>query len=67
MSRYRSLAFFAWLLVGMVLPIQAQEAARKPSILFCCPGENRYYFAGYDYMRALADAGFEVDYLEGSA
>lgn len=67
MVRYLVLAACCWLLAGMVVPVLAQEAAKKPSILFCCPNENRYFFAGYDYMRALADAGFEVDYLEGSA
>ncbi len=45
----------------------AQPPAAKPALLFCCPGENRYEYAGYDYMRALTDAGFAVDYLEGSA
>lgn len=65
MTRQRAL----FLLLGLLLccaGIWAQEA-KKPAILFCCPGENRYYFAGYDYMRALVDAGFAVDYCEGSA
>jgi len=44
----------------------ADEAARKPSILFSCPGENRYQYVGFDYMRSLVNAGFEVDYIEGS-
>ncbi|HEY3397624.1 MAG TPA: hypothetical protein VGM19_08200 [Armatimonadota bacterium] len=42
-------------------------AAQKPAILFCCPGENRYEYVGYDYMQSLVQAGFTVDYLEGSA
>lgn len=45
----------------------AQEApAAKPAILFCCPGENRYAYAGFDYMQSLEKAGFVVDYLEGA-
>lgn len=39
----------------------------KPAVLFSCPGENRYQYVGYDYMRELVKAGFEVDYCEGSA
>lgn len=42
------------------------EGPRKPSILFSCPNENRYYFVGYDYMQALVKAGFEVDFIEGA-
>ncbi|HEY3397171.1 MAG TPA: hypothetical protein VGM19_05860 [Armatimonadota bacterium] len=45
----------------------AAAAARKPAVLFCCPGENRYEYVGYDYLKALAAQGFAVDYLEGSA
>lgn len=46
---------------------RAAEAAKKPSILFCCPHENRYSLVEYDYMQSLVKAGFEVDYLEGQA
>ncbi|HEY3331874.1 MAG TPA: hypothetical protein VGK19_17720 [Capsulimonadaceae bacterium] len=50
------------------LPAAAQTPpARKPAILFCCPGENRYAWAGYEYMRDLQQQGFEVDYIEGQA
>jgi len=45
---------------------KAADVIHKPAILFCCPGENRYEYAGYDYMRELVKAGFEVDYIEGS-
>ncbi len=47
----------------------AQEGpgpGKKPAILFCCPGENRYDYVGYDYMQALEQAGFVVDYIEGA-
>ncbi len=44
---------------------QTPEAQRKPAILFCCPGENRYEYAGYDYMQSLTQAGYVVDYIEG--
>ncbi|MCG2659373.1 MAG: hypothetical protein L6437_03895, partial [Kiritimatiellae bacterium] len=46
---------------------RAADAPGKPAILFCCPGENRYGYAGYDYMQALQKAGWIVDYIEGSA
>jgi hypothetical protein len=46
---------------------QTAGAEHRPAILFCCPGENRYEYAGYDYMQALVRAGFTVDYIEGSA
>ena len=48
------------------MEIKGAEAAKKPAILFCCPGENRYGFVGFDYMQELVKAGFEVDYIEGS-
>ncbi len=46
--------------------LKGEDAARKPAILFCCPGENRYEHVGYDYMQELVKAGFAVDYIEGS-
>ncbi len=53
-------------LVTSLIPLtQAQEA--KPAILFASPGEMRYASVGFDYLRELAAAGFEVDYTEGSA
>ncbi len=45
-------------------PLAAE--ARKPSILFSCPGENRYEYVGFDYMRELAKQGFEVDFTENA-
>jgi hypothetical protein len=42
------------------------RADTKPSILFAVPGENRYFLVGFDYMRAVANAGFAVDYVEGA-
>jgi hypothetical protein len=42
------------------------RAEDKPSILFAVPGENRYAYVGFDYMRAVANAGFAVDYIEGA-
>jgi hypothetical protein len=54
--------------LGAVWPagLGAAAKAKRPAVLFCCPGENRYEYVGYDYMRSLAKAGFEVDYIEGA-
>jgi len=56
------------LVVGAALQMAApaEGAAHKPAILFSCPGENRYEYVGFDYMRSLVKAGFEVDYIEGA-
>lgn len=63
------LAFRLLLVLALTVSIRltAEEAVKKPSILFCCPGENRYEYVGYDYLQELVKAGFAVDYLEGSA
>lgn len=46
--------------------VKGAEAAKKPAILFCCPGDDRYEYVGFDYMQELVKAGFEVDYIENS-
>jgi hypothetical protein len=52
---------------GAALGQTPAPAPKKPAILFCLPGENRYGYAGYDYMQNLAKAGYAVDFIEGAA
>ncbi len=59
----RELCLAAVLLIAFLAVTRAEN---KPSILFAVPGENRYAYVGFDYMRSLADAGFAVDYVEGA-
>ncbi len=63
------LALGLLLVGGLALGAVAQPAPapKKPAILFCCPGENRYFYVGYDYLQELQRAGFAVDYCEGPA
>jgi hypothetical protein len=58
---------FLLLSAGACLSQPPTTPARKRAILFCCPGENRYGYVGYDYMQSLVQAGFTVDYIEGAA
>ena len=65
---YKFLILFAGVWAFLPVPIsKGAEVAKKPAILFCCPGENRYGYVGFDYMQKLVRAGFEVDYIEGAA
>ena len=64
--RWSCVPLFLLLSAGAGLSQSPTTPERKPAILFCCPGENRYGYVGYGYMQALVKAGFIVDYIEGA-
>ena len=65
-SRLWPLVLLGMLSTGAGFCQPAPAPAHRPAILFCCPGENRYQYVGYDYMQSLAQAGYTVDYIESA-